>query len=407
LVHEAGLGLLIEGRRIEKIAQSAEMIEEFCPQMLTTANKNPTDRGWFGELHVLDLAGRAVVPGLVDAHCHLLWAGDRSEELKMRQDGLTYPEIAARGGGINLTVTATRKASDAELRRLGKQRLSEAVRNGTTSLEAKSGYGLSTEEECRLLQIAQSLHAEPGLPNLRQTWLGAHATPAGQSQEEYVQHLLSDQLPAVVDQGIATSADVFCEPGWFTLDETEEICHAAMDAGLGIRLHVDEFRDGGGAELASELGAVTADHAIHSSDDARAKCAAAGTLQGFLPGTPYVLGSDQWPPAKRCMEEEWPWTVASDLNPNCQSISLPFAANLATLRMGVDPLSALVACSRNPATGMADAEGLDTGVIAEGGMAALNVLRGKKIDGWCQTPGHSPFQATYVGGTWATHSEFE
>ena len=377
-----GLGLVIEDGVFTKIAASEEVEHEY------------------GRDQAVSLNHRAIVPGLVDAHTHLIWGGDRSNEMRMRQDGMSYTEIDAAGGGIRHTVGRTRLMSRAEMVRLGEERLGLALRCGTTSLEAKSGYGLDTETELDLLAAAAAIDHPV---RLHHTWLGAHDAPPGGSREAYVEELLTTQLPAVLDQGIARSADVFCEPGWFTLEETEAICRDAAKGGLNVRLHVDEFADGGGLGLAAELGAVTADHAGHSSDDQRAAAAAAGVLQGFLPGTPYVLGSDHWPPIAHCIEEDQPWTLASDFNPNCQSLSLPMAASFACHRMGIDPMTALVACTRNPATGMPREDGLHHGIIAEGAAANLNVLRGLHVEGWCQTPGIAPFSLTMIDGYMVEH----
>ena len=173
------------------------------------------------------------------------------------------------GGGIRSTVAATRLAGDDELFALGYKRLREALRTGTTHLEAKSGYGLSTESELRLLQVASRLNGISHTPTIDSTWMGAHDTPPETPREAYVETLLSEQLPAVVEQGIARSADVFCEPGWFTVEESEDILRASRKAGLDLRMHVDEFVDGGGAELASALGVETADHAYHTPMEVR------------------------------------------------------------------------------------------------------------------------------------------
>ena len=381
---EEGLGFVIENGVFTRIAPSEDIEAEF------------------GRAQAVSLNHRAIVPGLVDGHTHLLWGGDRSNEMRMRQQGLSYAEIGARGGGIRHTVMSTRALSQSELLTLGQQRLKVALCCGTTALEAKSGYGLDTETELRLLQTASALNAESHI-DIHHTWLGAHDAPPGGDRADYVEELLSEQLPAVIDQGIAQYADVFCEPGWFTLEETASICEAAKQAGLKIRLHVDEFADGGGLGLAAELGAVTADHAGYSSSDQRAAAAEAGALQGFLPGTPYVLGMDHWPPVQECIDEGWAWTLASDFNPNCQSLSLPMVGSFVTHRMGVDPLSALVACSRNSGVGLKRSDGLAHGVIVEGGVANLNVLNGVEVDGWCQTPGVSPFGATMIGGVMKEH----
>jgi imidazolonepropionase len=364
----------------------------------------PTDEieSEFGRQGSISLNGRAIVPGLIDAHTHLLWGGDRSDEMRLRQRGKTYQDIASLGGGINYTVNATRNLSLDELLENGKIRLSHSLRNGTTALETKSGYGLDTESELKLLQAANQLKLESDM-EISLTWLGAHNAPPNISINTYVEQIIAEQLPAVLDQGLAKSADVFCEDGWFTLEQTEMICKEAKSNGLDIRLHVDEFSDSNGLALAAELGATTADHALHSSDDNREAAHAAGTIQGFLPGTPYVHGSSLWPPIQYCIDHEYGWSLATDFNPNCKSLSLPMVGSIVTHRMNIDPLAVLVAVTRNPATTLVRDDELAHGIIAEGASANLNILRGTKIDGWCQTPGDTPFSATMCNGKIVKH----
>lgn len=232
-----GLALIIDGNEIIDIKDSELIVDEYSI---------PTSGSIQGDVASHNLNGNAVVPGLVDAHTHLLWSGDRSPEVRQRREGLTYAEIAASGGGIQSTVSATRAASDEDLFRDGYVRLREAMRTGTTYLEAKSGYGLTVKDELRLLDITQRLDRIAELPSLHPTWMGAHDVPKGKTKEEYMHELLSEQLPAVAEQGIARSADVFCEPGWFDLDESDDLLRASQNAGLGLRMHVDEFAKGGG-----------------------------------------------------------------------------------------------------------------------------------------------------------------
>lgn len=389
LVDPAGLGFVVEDGQFTKICGSEEITAEFGDA------DTPEQR-------VIALNGRAIVPGLVDAHTHLLWSGDRSNEMRMRQAGKSYIEIAEAGGGIRKTVMATRSSSAADLMAEGRRRLDVSLRHGTTHLEAKSGYGLDTETELRLIACANELSWDVA-QEVSLTWLGAHDAPPGQSREAYVEELIAEQLPAVLEQGLAQHVDVFCEKGWFTLEETERIAKAGTEGGLDLRLHVDEFADCGGLGLAAELGAATADHAGHSSDDQRAKANDAGTIQGFLPGTPHVLASNHWHPFQNCIDQGWAWSLASDFNPNCHSLSMPFAASLITQRLHIDPIAALVACSRNPAAGLPRRDGLVEGQIIEGGSADLNVVWGEHVEGWCQTPGQSPFVGTLCGGQWFQH----
>ncbi|MFL2946684.1 MAG: imidazolonepropionase [Candidatus Poseidoniales archaeon] len=375
-IHPTGWGFVIESGRFSAISPSDEVLSEF---------------GHNSVVH--DLSGRAIIPGFVDAHTHLLWDGDRSKEMRMRQQGMSYAEIAAAGGGIRYTVTQTRGSDN--LLDIGRSRMQTAIGHGTTSIEVKSGYGLDTESELKLLQLYSDLQKESEQLRMSLTWMGAHDIPHGLKRSEYVEQILSEQLPAVIEQGIATSADVFCEPGWFTLEDTEEICKEAKRAGLSIRLHVDEFANGDGLELAAELGAVTADHAIHSSDDARASASEAGTLQGFLPGTPYVMGSEHWPPIQKCIDEEWPWTLATDFNPNCQSLSIPMTGSLVAHRLKIDPIAALAAATRNPATAFETESECLQGVITVGAVANFSQLKSESVESWCQSPGHSPILKTW------------
>ena len=373
----AGYGFVIESGRFTEIAPSEDILSEYGQNSVK-----------------YNLSGKAIIPGFVDAHTHLLWDGDRSREMRMRQQGMSYAEIAEAGGGIRYTVAQTRGSEN--LLDIGRTRMQSALGHGTTAIEVKSGYGLDTESELKLLQLYSDLQQESEHLRMSLTWMGAHDIPHGLKRSEYVEQILSEQLPAVIEQGIATSADVFCEPGWFTLEDTEEICKEAKRAGLAIRLHVDEFANGEGLELAAELGAVTADHAIHSSDDARASAAEAGTLQGFLPGTPYVMGSEHWPPIQRCIDEEWPWTIATDFNPNCKSLSIPMAGSLVTHRLKIDPLAALAAVTRNPATALNTGTDSLQGIITEGAIANFSQLNSEVVESWCQSPGHSPIMETWT-----------
>ena len=384
LVAGAGLAILVEDHIVKKIGESEELETEFTGA------------------EVFDLQGKAIIPGLVDSHTHLLWTGDRSREVSWRQKGLSYREIAERGGGIAATVLPTRKSSDSELAHLGIERMREALRNGTTHLEAKSGYGLDTETELRLLTIAESLSAVQGLPSLDLTWLGAHAAPPSSSVNSYFEQIISEQLPAVIEQGIARSADVFCEPGWFNIEQTEVIMKESRKGGLDLRLHIDEFEDGGGGQLAAELQVSTADHAHYTNDDARANMNDAGVNCGFLPGTPYSMAAD-YPPFEHCLDNNWVWSIASDFNPNCRTLSLPFISSVLVQRNEISPITTLAACTRNSALTTPHPSGLVHGQIVEGGIANLNIVDGPWWGGWCLQPGHSPFAATMLEGELILH----
>ena len=391
----AGMAIVVEGNEIQSIQPSHDIIDEFG---LGAQGTSAPIEG----VHVHDLGGQAVVPGLVDGHTHLLWSGDRSQEVAWRQEGKTYAEIASMGGGIRSTVQSTRSASEDDLLTSGYARLRSALRTGTTHMEAKSGYGLSTESELKLLNVMDRLNTIEHTPSIDPTWMGAHDVPSDTTHEEYVEALISEQLPAVIDQGIARSADVFCEPGWFSVEESEDLLKASKSAGLRLRMHVDEFVDGGGGELACSLGVDTADHAYHTPNDVRLSMKQSGVNTGFLPGTPYAMG-DSWPDMEWVVENQLPFTLATDFNPNCQTLSLPFMCSLMVQRCNVHPLKAIEAVTASAAKTTPHPSGLAHGVIAEGAVANFNIVDGPHWEAMCLRPSASPFSGTVLDGNFIAH----
>lgn len=373
-----GKSIIVNNNRIESIVESIEEFES-------------------SDANFIDVGGRAIVPGFIDAHNHLIWSGDRFNEHNLRMQGFSYAEIAEMGGGIMQTVTSTRKSTDEELLAIGKARLLESLRNGTTFVEAKSGYGLSTEHELRLLNIVNRLKSEKNLPSLHSTWMGAHAVTSDQTYESYTEEILSEQLPAVLDSKLAESADVFCEPGWFSIEQSEDILRASRQGGLDLRMHIDEFTDGGGGELAAELNVMTADHAHHTPLDARIAMKEAGVITGFLPGTPYFNG-DQWPDFNAVQEMAIPFSMATDFNPNCYTNSIPFIGSLAVQRNGMSPYDALYCVTRQAARSTPRADGIDHGVIKTGAIANFNILKSRHWESWCMTPSSSPVYSTCLEG---------
>ncbi len=388
LIIESGSSMLISQGKIAKIGPEQELLEEFAPDM---------ENGKSNLIELLNVNGAAIIPGLVDCHTHLLWSGDRSNEIRLRQKGLTYQDISNQGGGINKTVISTRKASQKELESIGHRNLLQSSNYGTTTIEAKSGYGLSVDSEIKILEATASLDGINH--NVLPTWLGAHDFPKEKKPSEYMDELIHEQLPLVAEKNLAKWIDVFCEPGWFNLEQTETLVNNAKNFGLKSRLHVDEFVDSGGLSLAAELGSCSADHVGFSNSDSRDKANKSGTMQVFLPGTPYVLGKDLGEGIQECLENNWIFSLATDFNPNCQTLSLPFIASLATHRIGIDPLTALVACTRNPASTLNDELENCVGSINVGGPADFNILNAKSIDYWCQTPGVSPISKTFFSGS--------
>ena len=231
------------------------------------------------------------------------------------------------------------------------------------------------------------------------TWLGAHDFPKDKTHSEYMDELIHEQLPLIAENKLSNWIDVFCEPGWFNLEQTELLVKSANEYGMKSRLHVDEFVDSGGLSLAAELKSCSADHVGYSNKDSRDKAHNSGTMQVFLPGTPYVLGKELGNGINECLENNWNFSLATDFNPNCQTLSLPFVASLATHRIGIDPLTALVACTRNPASSLNSELPKSVGSLFEGGPADFNILNSQYVDYWCQTPGDNPIYKTYFSGS--------
>lgn len=318
----------------------------------------------------IDADGRAVVPGFVDAHTHALFAGDRSEEFAAKLRGQTYQEILAEGGGILRTVRAVRDASDEQLVSNLCAQLDTMLAYGTTTVEVKSGYGLDRETELRMLEAiarADECHAVDVVP----TFLGAHAVPEGRNSDEYTQEVIDEQLPAVADQGIAWFCDVFCEADAFSVPQSRRVLEAGREYGLTPKVHAEEFTRLGGAQLAADLEAVSADHLLRATDaDARA-LADASVTPVLLPGTALSVGADYADP-ELFADVGAPPALATDLNPNCYAPSMQFAAALGCSAMGMAPDEALVAATNRGAAALDLTDG--TGTLTEGAPADLCVL---------------------------------
>jgi imidazolonepropionase len=345
--------LLVNGPRIERTGTTDEikkLIDSDC--------------------EVVDAGGRVVLPGFVDAHTHPVFAGTRVAEFEERIKGATYQEIAARGGGIQSTVNRTRAASVDELVATGKRYASWFLRGGTTTIEAKSGYGLSLEDEIKMLRAIRRLDQETPLRYVP-TFLGAHTIPVEyrNRRNEYVSLVIDEMLPQVAQQKLAEYCDVFCEENVFTTDESWRILSAARCNGLGLRIHADQLTLGGGAKLASELGTVTADHLEHTDAEGIAALKAASVQPVLLPGSVYALGSTHYPAAREMIDAGLAVVLATDFNPGSSPTpSMLTVLSLAATHMKLTPAEAITAATINAAHSLNRGDqlgSLESGKIAD------------------------------------------
>ena len=301
----------------------------------------------------LDASGRVVCPGFVDAHTHVVWAGDRADEFVQRVQGATYQEIQARGGGIMATVRATRAASLVQLMAESRARLDRMLAQGTTTAEVKTGYGLSTECELKMLEAIDVLAVSHPV-TLVPTFLGAHAVPDeyGDNPDGYVDLVVEEMLPAILQSPISNLqfCDVFCDEGAFTLAQSRRVLEAARGHGLKLKIHADEFRPLGGVALAVELEAVSADHLVCTPPEEIELLGRSGTVAVALPATPFGLAQRAYTPARAILEAGGALALATDCNPGtawCES--MPFVIVLACRTMHLTPAQALVAATLNGA----------------------------------------------------------
>ena len=285
----------------------------------------------------IDCGGSLVTPGFVDPHTHSVFLDSREEEFALRLSGVSYEEIAAQGGGINASINGVRNASKEELIKRVSKRMDRFLKQGTTTVECKTGYGLDTKSELKSLQVIHEVNESHEI-DIIPTFLGAHAFPPefADEHEGYVDLLCAEMIPAVAEQGIAVFCDVFCENGYFNVDQSRRIFKTAKNHGLTPRLHADEFEDSGAAELAAEVGAVSADHLMAVSTAGLEKMAEYGVTATLLPGTTFFLGKDTYAPARKLLEKGIDVALATDFNPgSCQIQSMPFIISLACIHLGM------------------------------------------------------------------------
>lgn len=327
-------GMLIRGGRIEFVGTRGEV-----------------ERRVSHQTEIVDAGGRIVLPGFVDAHTHPVFAGNRADEFERRTEGATYAEIAAAGGGIRSTVRRTRQASEADLLDIARRYREWFLRGGTTTIEAKSGYGLSLDSELKILRVIRRLAAE-GMLRYVPTFLGAHEIPDEYRGriDDYVELVTQEMLPMVAREGLAEYCDVFCEPFVFPAEQSRRVLAAARSLGLGLRVHADQFTADEGATLAASLGATTADHLEATTAAGLTALRDSNVQPVLLPASVYNLGSSRYPAARRMIDLGLAVVLATDFNPGSSpTASMPMVLSLACTHLKMTPAEAVTAATVNAA----------------------------------------------------------
>ena len=322
-------GMLIRDGKIDSVGSSNEIERQ--------------SRG----AEIVNAGGRVVLPGFVDAHTHLVFAGNRLDDFERRARGETYEQISKSGGGIWSTVEKTRAASERDLLAQEQKHADWFLRCGTTTVEAKSGYGLTVDDEMKILRVMRSLNEESPLEIVR-TFLGAHAVPRGMDADEYIELVIDQMLPWVTREKLAEFCDVFCERGYFDVEQSRRILTIAKKLGLKLRIHADQLSNLGGAELAAELEATTADHLEKTGERGIEAMKSAGVQPVLLPGSVYALGSSDYPRAREMIEAGLAVVIATDFNPGSSPTpSMPMILSLACTQMKMSPAEAITAATIN------------------------------------------------------------
>ena len=350
------------------------------------------------EHEIVDAGGKVVMPGFVDAHTHPVFAGTRVDEYELRSGGATYEQIAAAGGGIRSTVRKTRAAPEEDLVDSAASRFEWFHRNGTTTIEAKSGYGLSLDSELKMLRVIRRLN-ESGCLRLVPTFLGAHEIPdefRGRTSE-YVELVIHEMLPVIAEAGLAEYCDVFCEPTVFDAQSAFRILKAARDLKLAARVHADQLSRSGAVEIAAQIGAATADHLEHTDERGIQLLADAGIQPVLLPASVYTLGSKGFPPARAMIDAGLAVVLATDFNPGSSPTpSMPLVLSLASTQMRMTPAEAITASTINAAYSLG--RGSLLGSLEPGKQADFVIHNCTDYREIPYFAGVEPADQTYVGG---------
>jgi imidazolonepropionase len=349
-----------------------------------------------GGAEIIDARGKIVLPGFVDAHTHLVFAGNRLDDFERRVRGDTYEQIAKAGGGIWSTVEKTRTASEGELLVQAEKHAGWFLRCGTTTVESKSGYGLTLDNELKILRVMRQLHHQTPL-EIVPTFLGAHAVPRNMQTDEYVDVVLNEMLPRVASEKLAEFCDIFCEQGYFDVAQSRQILSSAKRLGFKLRIHADQLTNSGGASLAGDLKTATADHLEKTDAQGIAALKSGGVQPVLLPGSVYALGSTHYPRAREMIEAGLSVVIATDFNPGSSPTpSMPMILSLACTHMKMSPAEAVTASTINPAysLGRGDRIGsLESGKVAN--FSIFNFEDYRELAYWFGVP---PTHSVYVKG---------
>jgi imidazolonepropionase len=384
--------------RILRIAAPEVLCRDGRIEFVGTREERHARYGPLEDVERLHGHGGTLIPGFVDPHTHLPWAGDRADEFAQRLAGKTYMEIAASGGGILATVSATRTAPEHQLVELVRTRLDRMLEWGTTTAEAKSGYGLHLETELKQLRAIRTV-SEDHPVDLVPTLLAAHEVPPEhrEDRKRFLDHVCLEIIPRVAEEKLALFSDVFCEEGVFSREESLRVLQAGLDYGLRPRLHADEFVDSGGAELAAELGALSADHLVAVSDSGIESLASSSVTAVLLPGTSFFLMKHAYAPARRLIASGVPVALATDCNPgSSHTESMPMIFVLAVLELGLSIEEALTATTLNAACTLG--RGTEIGSLEVGKNADLVLLEGPSLNHLAYHFGINPVEAVVKNG---------